>query len=322
LAQDFYKGKTIRFIVGYGPGGGYDNYTRLIARHIGKHIPGNPNYVVENMEGAGSLLAANYIYNRAEPDGLTVGNWNSGMVLLQALGGKGIRFDAGKFGWIGAPLKGSPVCALMAFTGPKTLDEILASKKEIKFGGTAPGAITDDGPRLMNLLIGTKFKVIAGYKGSADIRLAMRRKEVDGICITWDSMRVTARAELEAKGDDRLIPFIFHGKSKDPEVKDLPQFTKVIKGQENLAAWKAYVNPNDFQRPLMVPPKTPKDRLNILRKAYKETVEDPEFLAEAKKSKLLIDYVSGEEIEEFTREILSLPAGAKEKLKFLAEPEK
>ncbi|HYA29560.1 MAG TPA: hypothetical protein VEI95_12140, partial [Acidobacteriota bacterium] len=122
-AEDFYKGKTIRFIVGYAPGGGYDTYTRAIARHIGKFIPGNPTAVVENMEGAGSLLAANYMFNKAEPDGLTVGDFNSGMVTQQALDAKGIRFDARKFGWIGAPGKGWPTCMVMGFTGLKTLDD-------------------------------------------------------------------------------------------------------------------------------------------------------------------------------------------------------
>jgi hypothetical protein len=135
-------------------------------------------------------------------------------------------------------------------------------------------------------------------------------------------MRVTSRTELEAKGDDRLIPFIFQGKSEDPEVRNLPQFTKVIKGQENVAAWKVYGNPLEFQRPLMMPPKTSKDRLTILRKAFDETTKDAEFLAEAKKSKLLIEPVSGAEIEKLVEEILSIPAGAKEKLQFLVEPSK
>ena len=131
MASDFYKGKTIRFIVGYAPGGGYDTYTRAIARHIGKHIPGNPTAVVDNMEGAGSLLAANYMFNKAEPDGLTIGEFNSGMVTQQALGSKGIRFDARKFGWIGSPGKGWPTCMVMGFTGLRTLDDVLKSGESL-----------------------------------------------------------------------------------------------------------------------------------------------------------------------------------------------
>jgi tripartite-type tricarboxylate transporter receptor subunit TctC len=316
-AEDFYKGKTIRLIVGYAPGGGYDTYARAIARHMGKHIPGNPATVVENMDGASSLLSANFLYNKGQPDGLTVGSWNANLTTQQALGGRGIRFDARKFGWIGAPSKGLNACAIMGFTGLKNLADILASKKEIKLGGTRPGAGTDDFPKLMNVLAGTRFNVISGYTGTAPIRVALQRREIEGACWTWDSMRVTARPMLDASGDEKLIPFIIHGKSPDPEVKDLPQFSDIVKGKENLAAFRAYVRPYEFQRPLTLPPKTPKDRLSTLRKAFKETMEDREFLAEAEKSKLLIEYTSGEEIEKYVEEILSIPGGAKEKLQFL-----
>ena len=316
-AEDFYKGKTIRFVVGYPPGGGYDTYARAVARYFGRHVPGNPSTVVENMDGASSLVSANHLYNKAEPDGLTVGSWNANLIMQQALNGRGIRFDARKFGWIGAPSVGVPTCAIMAFTGFKTLGDILAAKKELKMGGTRPGAGTDDFPKLMNELMGANFKVISGYKGTSPIRVAMQRSEVDGACWTWDSMRVTARAMLDATGDSKLVPFIVHGKSEDPEVKDLPQFTKVIKGEANLKAFKAYVNPYDFQRPLSLPPNTPRERIAILRQAFKETMRDSEFLAEADKSKLLTTYISGEEIENYIEEILSIPAEAKKKLQFL-----
>jgi tripartite-type tricarboxylate transporter receptor subunit TctC len=316
-AEDFYKGKTIRFIVGYAPGGGYDTYTRAIARHIGKFIPGNPDTVVENMEGAGSLLAANYMFNKAEPDGLTVGNFNSGMVTQQALGSRGVRFDARKFGWIGSPVKGFPACMVMGFTGLKTLDEVMKNSAKLKFAGTRAGASGVDLPNLMNELLGTAIKVIAGYKGTSETRLAMQKREADGICSGWESMRVTARTMLDAQGDEKLIPFIIHGKIEDPEVKDLPQFTEVIKGEENLKAFKTWANQYDFQRPLVVPPKTPKERLQTLRTALQKTLTDREFLAEAKHSKMLIDNVTGEEVERTVEEILSIPPAIKKKLQFL-----
>jgi tripartite-type tricarboxylate transporter receptor subunit TctC len=318
FAEDFYKGKTIRFIVGYAPGGGYDTYTRAVARHIGKHIPGNPSVVVENMEGAGSLLAANYMYNKADPDGLTVGNFNSGMVTQQALGAKGIRFDARKFGWIGAPGKGWPTCMVMGFTGLKTLDDVMKSGDKLKFGGTRAGASSDDLPKLMNELMGTHLKVISGYKGTGPIRVALQRREISALCSGWESMRVTARSMLDARGDDKLIPFVIHGHVEDPEVKDLPQYTKVIKGEENVRAFKAWANQYDFQRPLMVPPKTPKDRLQALRVGLQKTVADPEFLVEAKKSKLVIDKVTGEDIEQSVEEILTINPAVKKKLMVLA----
>jgi tripartite-type tricarboxylate transporter receptor subunit TctC len=321
-AEDFYKGKIIRFIVGYAPGGGYDTYTRAIARQIGKYIPGHPAAVVENMEGAGSLLAANYMYNKAEHNGLTVGDFNSGMVTQQALGSKGVRFDARKFGWIGSPVKGFPACMIMGFTGLRTLDDVIKNSARLKFAGTRAGASGVDLPNIMNTLMGTKIKIIAGYKGTSDTRLALRKREADGICSGWESMRVTARAMVDAEGDDKLIPFIIHGKIEDPEVKDLPQFTQVLKGEENVKAFKTWANQYDFQRPLVVPPKTPKERLEILRVALQRTLTDPEFLAEAKKSKMLIDNVTGKEVEKSVDEILSISPEIKKKLQFLVPGKK
>lgn len=321
-AEDFYRGKTLRFIVGYAPGGGYDTYTRAVARHIGRHIPGKPSVLIENMEGAGSLLAANYMFNKAEPDGLTVGNFNSGMVTQQALDARGIRFDARKFGWVGAPGKGWPTCMVMGFTGLRTLDDVMKSGDQLKFGGTRAGASSDDLPKLMNALMGTNLKVISGYKGTGPIRVALQSREINALCSGWESMRVTARALLDAQGDNKLIPFVFHGKVEDPEVSNLPQYTKVIKGEENLAAFKAWVNQYEFQRPLMVPPGTAKDRLMTLRTGLQKTLTDSQFLAEARKSKLVIENVTGEDVEGSVKEILSISPSVKKKLAVLLPGQK
>jgi tripartite-type tricarboxylate transporter receptor subunit TctC len=316
-AEEFYSGKTIRVIVGFAAGGGYDTYARAVTRHMGKHIPGNPSFVVENMDGAGSLLAANYLYTRAERDGLTIGSWNNLMILQQALGAKALRFDSRRFGWIGAPSQSRSVCAVMSFTGLNSLDEILNSQRELKMGATRAGSTTDDLPRLMNMFMGTKFNVISGYTGTAKIRIAMQSRELDGACWGWESMGVTARSLLDAKGDDRLIPYIIDGTAEDLQVKDLPQFTDAIKNKANLAAFNVWRKPKEFERPLTVPPRTPKDRLEILRRAYEATLHDPGFLAEAEKSKLVVEHVSGERIDEAVKEILSISPAAKEKLQFL-----
>jgi len=322
LADDFYKGKTIRFVVGYAPGGGYDTYTRTTARHMGKHIPGNPTPVVQNMTGGGSLIAANYTYKRAKPDGLTMGIWNSGIILQQVLGEKKVKFEADKFGWIGAPVKGWPTCAIMGHTGLKTLKDVVNSNQRIKVGATRAGSTTDDLPKILNQTLGTNFDVISGYTGTATIRIAMQKQEVDAACWGWESMSVTARAMLDATGDEQLIPFLIHGTLDDPQVKDLPQILNVIKGQSNLATFKAWASTYDFQRPLSLPPGTPKARLEILRKAYRATMQDPAFLADAKKSKLIISYVSGEDIDKHVATILGTPAAAKEKLGFLVRKKK
>jgi len=316
-AEEFYQGKTIRFVVGFAAGGGYDLSARTVGRHMGKHIPGNPTIVVENMTGAGSLIAANYTYNSAKPDGLFVGIWNSAYVLRQALGDKAVRLDTRKLGWIGAPTKGTPFCSIMAHTGLKSLKDIVAANRDLKMGATGPGSTYDDMPQILNRTLGTKFKVISGYEGTGTILVAMRRKEVDGGCWTWESARTTARPMLDAKGDDKLIPFAIHSRYPDPEVKDLPIIPEIIKDEDNLSAYRTWSGTYEFQRPFSVPPGTPKDLLQLLRKAFAGTLKDPEFIAEAKKSKFDETYVSGEEIEKYVDKVLSVTPKAKELLSFL-----
>lgn len=325
LAEEFYAGKMIRVVPGFPPGGGYDTYTGVVARHIGKYMPGNPTRIVENMPGAGSLVAANTMYKKAKPDGLTVWILNSGLVLRQALGDRAVKFDARKVGWIGAPSIGLPTRAVMGFTGLKTLDDVINSKKPLKIGATRAGSTPHDLPKVLNVTLGTNFEVISGYRGTPAIRLAMQRRELDGVCYGWESMRTTARSMLDASGDDKLIPILTHRNPQDSEVKDLLQLRDVVKakaGEEGTAILNAWLGQYEFQRPFIAPPGTPKDRLLTLRKAFKATLKDPEFLAEAKKSKLEITYVSGEEIEGYVKEILAIPPKAKEKLQFLVTRKK
>lgn len=321
-ADDFYAGKTIRVAVGFSAGGGYDTYARIVARHMGKHIAGNPSLVVENMEGAGSLVAANYTYSKAPRDGTFIGVWNSAYVLYQALGDKAVRLDARKLGWIGAPIKGSPTCSIMGFTGLKTMDDVVKSGKALKMGATRAGSTYNDLPKILNQTVGTKFNVITGYKGTSQITVAMRSKELDGGCWGWESERVTARAMLDAKGDQRLIPIIVHKKWEDKELAGVPltrDYIKAKAGKDGVELYNAWVNQYEFQRPWVAPPELPSDRLATLRNAFKATMEDSEFLAEAKKSKLVMEYVGADEIDGLVKEILDISPKAKEGLQFLVK---
>jgi tripartite-type tricarboxylate transporter receptor subunit TctC len=320
-AADFYQGKTIRFVVGFAAGGGYDAYTRTIARYISRHIPGNPSTVVENMEGAGSVIAANHLYHKAEKNGLTVGIWNSQNIFNHMMGDPSIRFDGRKFGWIGSPSKDSVACAIMGFAGPKTLDEIIKSKKSIRMGATREGNTTQL-PAMLNRWAGTQFEIIQGYTGTSTIRLAMRSREVDGACWTWDSMRSTARALLDAKGDEKMIPFIVADRWEDPEVKEIPLFREVIKDKDNLQAFNTWNASNEFARPFSLPPGSPPEALSILRKAFKATMEDKDYIADANKSKLTVDYISGEQVEQYVQNIYSIPAEVKNRLDFLVRKRK
>jgi len=321
-ADDFYKGKTIRVTVGLAPGGGYDTYARAVARHMGKHVPGNPSFVVDNMLGAGSLVAANYTYNKADRDGTFVGVWNSAYVLYQALGDRAVRLDAKKLNWIGAPIKGSPSCSIMGFTGLKTMDEVVKSGRELKMGSTRAGSTYNDLPMILNKTVGTKFNVINGYKGTSVITVGMRSKELDGGCWGWESARVTARAMLDAEGDQKLIPILVHKKWEDPELRGVPlarDYIKAKAGKDGVELYNAWINQYEFQRPWVMPPGVPQERVEILRKGFKATLEDPEFVAEAKKSKLEMEYVSADEINGLVNEILSISPKTKKELQFLVK---
>lgn len=319
-ADDFFKGKTIRVVVGYSPGGGYDTYTRQVVRHMGKHIPGNPNFIVQNMTGAGSLVSANYIQRRAKRDGTVLGVWNSGFVLMQALGDRKVQIKAKELGWIGAPVKGNPTCAFMGWSGVRSLADITDSSKKIKVGGTRTGSTGVDMPKLLNQTAGTNFDVVAGYSGTATSRIAMQSKEVAGACWGWESMRVTARGMLDAKGDDKMIPVLVTHKIDDPELKDSLVVHDVVKkrgGEKGLATYSAWGGQYEFQRPFVAPPGVPAAQLAALREGFRKTLQDPAFLAEAKKVKLIIQYVPPEEIAGHVNTILDTPQESKDALSFL-----
>lgn len=313
MAEDYYEGKTIRLIVMTSPGGGYDTYARAIARHIGKHIPGQPKIIVMNMPGAGGIIATNYVYNVAKPDGLTILVTNSGIVLQQAVGMKGIKFDARKFRWIGTPGPAIPVCAIMGFTGLTTLQDVMNSEKPLYFGSA--GTSTYQQPMILKLLVGANIKIAKGYSGTSGIRAAMQRKEVEGACWQWASMRLTAREMLDAKGDGRLIPFLMEGEAPDPKVKDLPQFSSVIKGEEKLAMFKAWMSQYKFNTPFTLPPDTPRERVNSLRAAFRDTMKDPEFQTLGKKMRLDLQHVPGQTVETFVNETLDISQEVKDKLR-------
>lgn len=318
MAEDFYQGKTLRMMVFGAPGGGYDTYTRMLARHFGRHIPGNPSTVVENMTGAGGLVLANYLYKRAEPDGLSVGTFNNSLIVQRALGDPRIRIDFEKFGWVGAPSVGAPVCMVMGSTGLKTLEDVLEYDKPLKVGATRAGSTGYDLPLIMNKTLGTNFEVVPGFSGTATTRVALQKGELQAFCSQWESMRVTARSMLDAPGDKKLIPFIINERAwDDPQVKNLPTFKEAIKDPKKYAIYESWAFQMDFQRAFSAPPGTPKGRIDILRDAFMKTLKDPELLKEAEKMDLVITPVPGEKVEKLVGQILDMPADVKESLSFL-----
>jgi tripartite-type tricarboxylate transporter receptor subunit TctC len=311
--EPFYKGKTIRLIVGLAAGGGYDVYSRTIARHIGKHIPGNPAIVVENMDGAGSLIAANHVYKVAKPDGLTIGHVLGGLFLQQLLGKPGIEFDALKFEYLGVPAQDHFLVVVSKSTGITDVEQWIASKKVITFGGVTPGGGTDDIPNLLRATIGLPVRIVSGYKGTAPIRLAFNSGEVQGVSNAWESLKVTWRKEYES--GEAVIVLQATMKSH-PELSKIPVAANLAKTDEAKKLIQTVLRVHGPSvRPYVVAPGTPKERVQMLRNAFTATMKDAEFLADTKQSKLDINPLSGQELEENVREIFKLEPALVEKLK-------
>ena len=305
-AQDgFYQGKTVRIIVGASAGGGYDTYSRTIARHIGKHIPGNPTFVVENMPGAGFLISANYMYKVAKPDGLTIGHFIGGLFLQQLLGKPGIEFEAAKFEYIGVPTQDNYVIGISKKnTGISTMDQWMKSKTVVKLGGVGAGSATDDIPKVLMATIGLPAQLVSGYNGTADVRLAYNNGEVQGVCNAWQSFSATWPNEL--KSGDLAIVLQTTAKSH-PELSKVPLSISYARTDEAKNLIRALVHSvGPAARPYMLPPGTPKDRVMTLRKAFMDTMKDAEFLADAKKAKLDINPLDGAELESSVKEVFNL----------------
>lgn len=303
-AVPFYQGKVIRIIVGTAPGGGYDTYTRLIARHFSKYIAGNPTIVVDNMPGAGGLVSANHLFKIAKPDGLTIGHFVGGQFLQQLLGKPGIEFDAVKFEYIGVPAQDHFVFGLAKATGVTDVAQWLASKTAVKFGAIAAGDGTFDIPKVVEVALGLPIQVVSGYKGTAPIRLAFNSGEVGGLSNSWQSFRATWRKELKT---GEVIMVIQISAKPHPDLPKVPLAMNLVKTDEARKLIQAMLQAHGAAvRPYLLPPGTPKDRVEMLRKAFMETVRDSELLNEAAKANLEINPAPGEDLERNVKELLRL----------------
>jgi tripartite-type tricarboxylate transporter receptor subunit TctC len=301
FGQEFYRGKTIVFVVGTAPGGGFDTYSRIAARHIGKHIPGNPSTIVQNMPGAGNLIAANYIYNKAAPDGLTVGHFSGSMIFKHVLGDQGVLFDGKKFGWLGTPAPERHACVLTEKSGIKNLDEWSASKRPVKIGSLGPGNATSALPQLLRAVLGLPISVIEGFKGTSDMRLAAEAGEIDGACWGWDSIKVTWAKSVESGFVRPIIQTTLEPIPDLPNVPVAVQQAKTKEGQDLLRfGFQAY-GPSAIA--YSTPPAVPKDRMVILQNAFMATMKDPDFLAETKKSNLIVSPIDGPAITKIVADL-------------------
>jgi tripartite-type tricarboxylate transporter receptor subunit TctC len=306
-AQDdpatFYSGKTVRLIVGVGVGSGYDVNARVLARHIGKHIPGNPNIIVQNQPGAGSLTMTNQMYAAGPFDGTVIGASFNGLPTAPLLQPNGVRFDATKMNWVGSTNRETQTMYVWHTAPIKTLEDL--QTQEMLVGAQAPGSTQYDYPMLGKALFGMKFKVVTGYKSTSDINLAMERGEVHGTLANWSTVKTLNLKQYE----DKLIRIlVVWGAREHPELKGIPLIASLAKSPEQKQALQLALARLEFGRPFFMPPNVPTDRVNAIRRAFDATLKDSEFLAEADKLKLEIDPMSGEELARTLEEIAKTPA--------------
>jgi len=294
-----YAGKTVTIIVGYKAGGGYDATARVLARHLPKHIPGKPTVIVQNMPGANSMIAANHVYNVVKPDGLTIGTFNRNLPVAQLTKVEGVKFDMTKFAWIGSAASECTILALRSDLPYKTVDDLRKAKQPLVIGATGPGANTYDFPLLLKEFLGLNLKIVTGYQSSADIMLAIERKEVDGRAGSFTSIRPFI--------DRKLVRPVLRARADEPGVEQLPIDEDFAPNPRAKAIMALRSAPEIVGRPYVMHPNTPPEHLKIMREAFAKAIADKDLVAEATKAKMELNFVEADVAVKVMKEMLSQP---------------
>ncbi len=319
-AEPFFKGKTVRIVVGFSPGGTFDLWGRVIAQHMGKYVAGNPAFVVQNMPGAGSMTAANYVYGVAKPDGLTLGLVSPSLYIEQLAGRKEVQFDWGKFSWIGSPETTGRIFYVRADTPYKTIEDIRKAVEPAKCGATGLGTVSHYFPRLLEEALGLKLNIVLGYPGSSEVNLAIERGEAHCWGGTVQAFFGSEPGRTWAKNGFVKV-LLQGGQKRDPRLPEVPTIWELMDtyrtsdGVRRLA--KVLLAPDDLGRPFMAGPGIPADRLRVLREAFMKTMHDAELLAEARKKALEASPSAGDHLEGLAKELLAQPAEVVERMKTL-----
>ena len=301
--EEFYRGKTIYLIVGFTPGGGYDTTARVLAPHLRRHIPGNPSIVVQNMDGAGSLKATNHLFNVAPKDGTVIGTFSRGMPAEPLMGNTAAQFDAAQFTWLGSTSNEFSVVLATQASPVKKFGDL--QMHEFTVGGEGSGSDSDVYAMLLKNLFGAKIKLVTGYPGTAELMLAVERGELDGRAAwSWSSLKASKPDWIR----DKKVSFLAQlNLTKNSELSDIPLITDLAHNDRHRQILRLVLSRQTMGRPFAAPPGVPEDRKQALRKAFDDTMKDPEFLAEAKQRKMDVNPVSGAEIEKLVAELYSTP---------------
>jgi tripartite-type tricarboxylate transporter receptor subunit TctC len=297
-----FAGKTVAVIIGFGPGGGYDMWGRVIARHIGKHLPGKPSVIAQNMPGAGSYVAASHIYSAAPKDGTVFAIIARDAALGPLSGAPGARFDATKLSWIGTPTKEHNVCIAYHTAPVKSVQDL--RETQLILGDTGPGTGTRSYPKVLNDLLGFKFKLVGGFQSSADVFLAMERGEVDGICESLDSVNSRRPDWISSK---KVTVLLQAGAAPHPDLKGVPFVLDLARNNEERQVLEFLYAGQGIGRPFVAPPDFPPERLKMLRDAFNATMKDADFAADAKRGKLEVEPEDGEHLAALIKKIYATP---------------
>ncbi len=311
--EDFYRGKQVKFIISSATGGDYDQWSRMIARFLGKHIPGNPIIVPQNMPGAGQITATNHLFNTAAQDGTVIGMIGRNLPNDALMKKEGVRFDPLKFNWLGSPELTNRVCAVVDTAPVKKAEDLF--QNEVLVGGAGSGTALSTTPVLLQRLLGMKFKLIEGYGNSQAVLLAIERGEVQGICQTYSSLR-SSRPEWFSSGKLKVL---FNTERHPLEGLNAPSVFDFVKNEDQRKVLSLYTSSVELGRPIVAPPNVPKERVEALRKAVADTLKDPELLEESKKAGMEMTYVSGPEIATLIADLMSTSPEIVEKMKELTK---
>jgi tripartite-type tricarboxylate transporter receptor subunit TctC len=303
---EFYGRTGVRLLITADPGGSYDTNARLVGRHLGRHIPGSPRLLLEQMPGASGRIGANYLYNIAPKDGSLIALVQQSVPMAQVTGESGVQYDASRLNWIGSPILLDDVLVVSHAAGVHSIED--AKKKSIVVGATTPTGTNYIYPKLTNELIGTRFRIVTGYHGAIAIKLAMERGEVEGHGSNpWSDWKISRPDWVKEK---KIVPLMQMSLEKHRDLPDVPRLVDLATTADVQAVFELMSVTADIGRPFVAPPGVPADRLAALRRAFAETMTDPEFLADAKKTNIEIRFVSGEELHGMVERVLTSPRNA------------